>query len=112
MLVGNAENLDLVFALDLVAGMGQPRGEIAITRQQQQPLGVVVEPTDGIDVVAHPPFSSRSITVGRSLRIRTAGDVAARLVQKKVQAARGGLEAPTVDADVVGVRIGLRCRAR
>ena len=50
--IGNAADLDVILALDFVARMRETRGEITVARQQQQPFGVVVEPPDGIDVVA------------------------------------------------------------
>ena len=53
VLVGDAEDLDVVFALDLVAWVRQACREIAIAREQQQTLRVVVEPTDRIHVVAY-----------------------------------------------------------
>ena len=51
-LVRHAGDARLVGALDAVARMRQPRREVAVVGQQQQPLGVVVEPADRVDVLA------------------------------------------------------------
>ena len=52
-LVRHAGDARLVRALDAVPRVRQPRGEVAVVGQQQQALGVVVEPPDRIDVLAH-----------------------------------------------------------
>ena len=88
---GTPQHPHLVFALDLVAGMGQLRREIAVAGQQQQPFRFVIEPPDRIHVVAHAPLRQQ-IDHGRTaLRIGSAGDVAARLVHQDVQAACAAL---------------------
>ena len=58
--------------------------EIAITRQQQQPFRVVVEPADRIDVVADAAAREEIDDRRPMLRIRAARDVAARFVQEDV----------------------------
>ena len=49
--VGDAEHLRLVHARDAVARMRQPRREVAVVHQQQQPFRFVVQPADRVDVL-------------------------------------------------------------
>jgi hypothetical protein len=51
--VGHAGDARLVGAFESMARVCQPRREIAIVRQQQQPFAVVVEAPDRVDVFAH-----------------------------------------------------------
>ena len=51
--VGDAEHAGFVHARHAVTRMGEPRGEVAVVGQDQQTLGVEIEPADRIDVVAH-----------------------------------------------------------
>ena len=68
--VGHAEHLRFVHALDLVPGMGQRGGEIAVVGQNQQPFRIEIEPADRVDVLAH---AFQQIEHGRPLfRDRTA----------------------------------------
>jgi len=106
MVVGHAENLDLVFALDLMTGMRQTGSEIAIARQQQQTLRVVVEPPNWIHVVADSPFRQQIDDRWPALRVRTADDVAPRFLEKQIQPVSGTLEAAAIDANVVDGGIG------
>ena len=52
VVVGYAEHARFVDAGHTVARVGQLRGEVAVVGQDDQPFGVVVEPSDGIDVLA------------------------------------------------------------
>ena len=100
--VGHAEDARLVDARDAVARMGEPRRQVAVVGQQQQPFGVVVEPADRVDVLAH---AAQQVEDRRPpLRIRARRDVAARLVQQEIAVVLGDLDAPAVDADVVLAR--------
>jgi excinuclease ABC subunit C len=108
VLIGHAENLHLVFALDLVTGMRQAGREITVARQQQQPFRLVVEPPNRIYVVAYSTFRQQVDDGRPSLRIGAADDITARFVEKKIKAASGTLEPATIDPNVVGVGIGLR----
>ena len=105
VVVWHAEDAGFVDARDAVAGMRQLRGEIAVVGQQQQPLGVVVEPSDRIDVVAH---AAQEIDDRLPpLRVGARRDVAARFVEQQIQVARGDLDAAAVDTDVIARRIRL-----
>ena len=80
--IRHACNARFVRALDAVARMRQFRREIAVVGQEQQPLGVVVEATHGIDVLPH---AAKQIDHGRpSLWIGSRGDVTRRLVEQDV----------------------------
>jgi hypothetical protein len=106
--IRNAANLNVILALDLVARMREMRGEITVTRQQQQSLGVEVEAPDRVDVFANAAFFQEVYYGGAVLRVRTAGDVAARLVHQDIDSSAGRLDAPAIDADVVVLRVSLR----
>ena len=56
MPIGNAADPRLGTRADAVAGMGQVRREVAVARQQDQPLRLVVQPADRVDVIADAPF--------------------------------------------------------
>jgi len=105
--IGNAPNLDVILALDLVARMRQMCGEIAVARQEQEAFGVVVEPPDGIDISRNAAFLQQVDDRGPVLGVRAAGDVAARFVHQDVDPAPGRLDAPAVDADVVRISVRL-----
>ena len=106
--VGNPADTDVVFPLDAVARMHQPLGQIAVTREKQETFGVVIQPSHGIDVVAHAAGREQVDDGWTLLRIRTAGDVAARFVHQDVATSGCGFDAAAVDADVVGIRIRFR----
>jgi hypothetical protein len=99
--IRNAANLNVILALDLVARMREMRGEITVTRQQQQSLGVEVEAPDRVDVFANAAFFQEVYYGGAVLRVRTAGDVAARLVQEDVLVGFGARKPTAVDFDLV-----------
>ena len=56
--------------------MGEPRGEVAVVGEQQQPFAVVVEAADRVDVLAH--AAEQVDHRAAPLRIRSRGDVARR----------------------------------
>ena len=66
----------LVGALDAVPRMRELRGEVAVVGEQQQALGVVVEPADRVDVLAH--AAQQIDHRAAPLRIGPRGDVARR----------------------------------
>jgi len=88
-----------------VTRVGEPRGEVAIVRQEQQPPGLVVEPAYRVDVLA----DAREQVDDRPapLRIRTGGHDPSRLVQQDVALPLGRAQSPAVHPDVVGVRVRL-----
>ena len=52
VVVGHPEHARFVHARDAVARVRQAGGQVAVVGQQQQPFGIEVEPSDGIDVLA------------------------------------------------------------
>ena len=104
--VGDAEHSRLVHARHAVARVREPRREIAVVGQEQQALGIEVQPPDGIDVLLD---AAQQVDHRWSpLRIRPRCHVAARLVQQDVAVVLGQFDASAVDPDVVLCRIGLR----
>jgi len=103
-LAGHAADARVVLALDLVARVQQPRGELAVVGQQQQAFRVVVQPANRVDVLAH---VRQEVEHGRPvLRVLPRGHVPAGLVEQDVAAARRRAHALAVDADVVAVGVG------
>ncbi len=85
--------------------MGEPVGEIAVVRQEKQPLGVEVEPPDGKDT---PPFRGQKLRhrgAILSLFVPHGGEYVARLVQGQID----GLLAPgeELSPDLDGVPGGV-----
>ena len=110
MSIRNAANLDVILAFDLVARMREMRGELAVTRQQQEALGIEVEPPDRVDVFVNTAFLQEVYDGRPMLRIRATGDVAARLVHEDIDSPARRLDAPAIDADVVTLRVSLRAQ--
>ena len=106
MRVRDAEHLRFVHALDLVPRMGQRGGEIAVVGENEQPFGVEIEPADRIDVLPH-AFQEIE-NGGPVLGVRSRGDIAARLVEKKIAMLLRPFDAALVDANVVDIGIGFR----
>ena len=98
---------DRVLALDAVARMEHPVGPRAVVGQDEQALGVLVEPADRVEPAAlgeqrgrdHVEDGLRGVAVAD--RRRHAG----RLVEQQVFGRRGGADDPAVDGDdrLVGV---------
>jgi len=76
--IGQTRHAGLVRAIDFMARMRQRCGEVAIVGQQEQTLGVVIEPADRIDVLLHAP--QQLDHCAPALRIRSGRDIAHRLV--------------------------------
>ena len=87
-------------------------GELAVVGEDDQPLGIVVEPADRIEVAGDAGAATQIDDRRPPLRIRPRADDAARLVEQQIALARLRLEPAAVDADLVGVGIGLGARAR
>lgn len=85
--------------------MHQPVGQGAVVREQQQPLGVIVEPADGIE----PPSDVADEIHHRRapLRIVQRGDEAGGLVEHEIDRGRLKPEQFAVDFDVIALRVGL-----
>ena len=79
--------------------MHQALGQVAVARQQQQPLAVVVEAADRVDVSDAPVEQVEHR--GSAFRVVPGGDVSLGLEQQDV--ARGGPhpDAPAIDPDVI-----------
>jgi hypothetical protein len=104
-LVRHPRHLRLVGAIHLVPRVRQRRGEVAVIGEEEQSFGVVVEPSDRIDVLA---YAAQQIDHGRTaLGIRPRGHVSGRLVEQDVAMAFGGFHPASVDANVVNGRVGL-----
>ncbi len=107
MRIRHTADPDLVLARDAVAWMREAGCQVAVARQQQQPFRIEVEPANRINVVVHATLGEQ-VNHGRTvLGIRTARDVAARLVEDDVEVALGPREAAAIDLDFVGRGIGL-----
>lgn len=97
------EGQDVVLLVELVAGVHHPVGDIAVVGQEQEPLGVAVEPADRKDALPHvdevhdrPPVAL--VADGR--------DVAAWLVEQDVPGLLGSEEL-AVDPEEGGAGIDL-----
>src|SRR6188508_3268143 len=98
--VRSSSDARLICAFDAVPRVSEPRGEVAVVGEEQQALAVVVEPADGVDVLAN---AAEQIHDGAApLRIGARCHVALGLVEQDVAEARGGSNAAAVDANVVG----------
>jgi len=109
-IVGDATDADVILAPDPMAGVREFLGKRTIARQQQKPLGVVVQAPDGIHVVAHAARGQQIDDGWTLLRIGPRRDVATRFVEKDVTATGGCLDASAIHADVVTFGIGLRAK--
>ena len=86
-------------------------GELAVVREDDQALGVVVEPADRIEVALDAGARQQIDHRRPALRVRPRADHAARLVNQQVPAL-GRLEPAAVDLDLVAIRIGLGAELR
>ena len=66
VLVRDAQHAHLVLTGHAVARMRQLRGKVAVAGQDDEPLGLVVQPAHRVDVFTDAVASQMSITVGRS----------------------------------------------
>jgi len=89
----------------LVPGMGHQVGEITVVRQQEQALGVVVEPAHGIDTDLDALQEMRDDRA--ALGVRHGRDETGRFVQHDVGLGLLRVDEFTVDLDVIIVRVGL-----
>ena len=84
---GSSRDLGQVLLLDPERRMGEPMREVAVVREEQQPLGVGVEPTDR----EHPRLGGHEVGDDRpSLRVGERRHHASRLVQQVVDETRVG----------------------
>jgi hypothetical protein len=95
-----------VGAFDLVARMGKFCGKLAIIGEEDQPLRVVVQTSDGVYVLTD---INQQINDGwTALRVRPGRHISFGLVEQDVTVAFRRPYSPPIDADVVsgGVRFG------
>lgn len=102
----HAADARFVEALDAVARMGEPRGQLAVVGQEQQAFGVVVEPSDRVDALAH---ARQQVDDSRpALGIGHRRHIAARFVQQEIAERLAHGDPAPVDADVILFRVGFR----
>jgi hypothetical protein len=108
--IGATSHACFVSPFDTVAGMREPRRQIAVIGQEQQPFGVVVEATDRVHVLPDAPekIENRSASLG----IGSSADVAGGFVQEDVATPLDGLDPAPVHANVVQSGTGLRAHLR
>src|SRR5579864_99548 len=108
--VGHAFDERLVRAIDFVARVRHALGELAVVREQDQPLGLVVETTHGIEVAADAGARDQIHDRRPLLRIEACADHPPRLVHEEVASAGLQFQPAPVDFDDVGGRVGLRAK--
>ena len=106
--VGDTAHARLVDALDPVTRMHESRRQIAVVRQQQKSLGVVVEPANRIEIAWN--AGDQVHHGGPLLGIVSCGDVAARLVQQNVAAPPTRPKSPAVHPHIVTSRVRARAQ--
>jgi len=101
-----AAHLRVILAFHLVAWMQQALGQRAVVGEDQQALGVVIQPTDRVHVLADvgDEIDDRRPLLG----VLPCRHVAPRLVQQDVAVLGGHMDARAIHADVVGGRVRLR----
>ena len=106
---GPARNLCQVFLVDPERWVRQSVGQFAVVGEEQQPLGLRVEPAHG----KHARLAGHESDHGRApLGIRRGGDHSRRLVEQVVNQARSDPQDCAVDLDAVGLGIGPIPQAR
>ena len=104
--VRDAEHAHLVDTWHFVTWMRKSGGKFAVVGQQQQTLGVEVEPAHGVDVLAD--AREQLHDRGTTLWVGPGGDVPFGFVQEKIAVSFDALDPAPVDANVVSNRIGFR----
>jgi len=105
IVVEDALDLDVIALHHAGARMHERMGHRAVVRDQQQPLGVIIEPADGIEPA---PVLADEIHHRRApLRVADGGDDAVGLVEHEVDRRRLKVEELAVHLDMVALRIGL-----
>jgi len=108
VIVRHTGDLRFVRPLQLVPRMRHALGELAVVGEQNQALGIGIQPADGIEVPAD-AAARHQIDDGRALlRIRSRAHHAARLEHQQVPARRRLLEPAAIDLHfvVLEVRLG------
>jgi hypothetical protein len=101
----DAAHAHVVLAFHFVARMHEPFGQLAVVGEQQQAFGVVVETSDGVDVLLHlgQQHEDRVAVFGIVAR----GHVAAGLEEHDVAPPAGDVDSLAVHTDVVMAGVGL-----
>jgi len=104
--IRHTRDLRLVGSFDPVSRMRERGGQLAVVSEQEQSLGVIVQPAHWVDVLAD---ALEQIEHRRpALWIRPGGHVARRLVEEDVTECLRCLDSPPVHADIIHARVGLR----
>jgi hypothetical protein len=90
---------------EFMFGVGDQMGKIAVIRQEQQALGIVVQPAHGIDT----DFDTfqQIMHRGPSLRVGHGGHKTRGFVQHNIRRRLFGVDEFAVNLDMVFVRVGL-----
>ncbi len=106
LLVGYAVDLGLVLLLHAAAGVRDRVGPLAVGGQEQQPLGVAVEPAHIEEALGPVDQGERG---GAAVRVTGGRHRAGRLVEHDVDVPLGsGGQRPPVDRDRIAGGVGLR----
>ena len=100
-----AGDRDGVYLVHLMAGMQQPLGQRPVVGEQQQPLGVPVQPPHGIDPHAAVLYQLRRRAP--SPLVRQGGDVAPGLIEHDVHMTGGTADGSSVHRHGVRLRVSL-----
>ena len=106
MLVWHAGHVGFIGSLDAVSRMHEHCREVAVVGEQQQPLGVIVEPAYRVDVLTH--ATQQIDNRCTALWIRSGSDVSDRFVEQNIAKPFWGPDAPAVYANVIQRRGDLR----
>jgi len=102
---GLAADFDEIGFGNVGAGLGEFLGQGAIVGKEKKPFTGVIEAANGIDALGE--FAEELHDGGAAFGIADGGDVAFRFVQEKIDETLRAVEGFAVDADGVGLRIGL-----
>ena len=96
---------DVIDAADAVPGMGEMEREGAVVGQEEEPLGVEVEPPDRVE--ANAELRHEVEHEGPPARILPGGEEPRGLVKQHVALRLGSRERPPVDLDAVPLGVGV-----
>lgn len=104
--IRHTRHVGLIGPLDAMTRVGEERRQIAIVGQDEQAFRVVVEPAHRVHILRDPADELHDRAA--LLRVAEGRHDPTRLVEQDVAAARLGLHAASVHADVIGGEVGLR----
>jgi len=105
ILAGLATHLHQVSFRDVRSRCGQLLHQVAVVSQQQQSLGVKVEPSDREDALADVPYQVHDSRA--SFRVADRGNELPRFVEHYVEVLFRSLDAFTVKSHVIGLKVSL-----